>query len=45
MVSSMRKNDHKNMLKFLKACALRDSKLCVKYCTKLAYNYDESNST
>jgi hypothetical protein len=42
MVSELKKNDHKNMLKFLKASCMRDPRLCVKYVTKLSTNYDPS---
>ena len=42
MVSDLKKNDHKNMLKFLKASCMRDPRLCVKYVTKLSTNYDPS---
>ena len=42
MVSELKKNDHKNMLKFLKASCMRDPRLCVKYVTKLSTNFDSS---
>ena len=42
MASELKKNDHKNMIKFLKASCMRDPKLCVKYVAKLSHNYDPS---
>ena len=36
MVSSLKKEDYKNLIKFLKGCCLKNSSLCIKYAVKMA---------
>lgn len=40
MVSALKKNDYKNLVKFLKAVTVKDTEKCCKYVTKLAINFD-----